>query len=169
MVRLAAVLSGLAAALGTSSALGAAEEAVPGGPPACSAVTSHEFPGRPWRVDLWIQCNYEVSTLTVKSPNRRLKTVSASPELLGARPTDAMGCRLNGSGAISCKGRVKPLGRVHMNMHVNEAACNPPRMRMSVLTSGGPGCEPGEICPAVGFTNTTPTPTDRRSMGCFGH
>jgi hypothetical protein len=171
MVRPAAFLASfiLALALWAAPAIGA-EEAVPGGPPACSALASHPYGqgARPWRVDLWVQCNYEVSSVRVTTRNRKLKWVSDSPELVGARSTDAMQCRLGGSGAVSCNGRLKALARAHIRLNVNEAFCNAPIMRLSVYTWGGPTCEPGQLCPEVGFSNWTPSSTFGHAMGCVG-
>jgi hypothetical protein len=165
MVRLAAILAGVVAVLGAASALGA-EEAVPGGPPACSALLSGRF-HRPGKVDLWVQCNYELGGITARSGNRRLKRVGAVPELVGARPMDSMRCRASRSGGVSCSGTLKPLSRVHISINVNEAACNPPMMRLAVYTRGGPPCEPGQLCPEVGFSNRTPA-SSVGSHGCGG-
>jgi hypothetical protein len=166
-VRLAAVLAGMAIALGASSALGT-EEALPGGPPACSVLVNHSSAhgGEVRLADVWVQCNYEVTELTLAGANRRVKHVPRAPELVGARPADSMVCGLNRSGRARCSGRLEALARVHARLRVDEAICRSPRLRVSVHTFGGPPCE--GICPEVGFSNRAVSATDKRSMGCLG-
>lgn len=157
----------VALALGVSQGTAPASEieGEPGGPPACSALV---VPSQPWGIDVWVQCNYEVSEISARSGNRKLRRLAGTPELLGARPTDAMACRLR-SGTLSCHGRAEPLARVHVRLNVDEAACNRPRMRLSVLTTGGPRCEPGANCAGVEFSNWTPAALGSGRGACGGH
>lgn len=168
MVRRVLALTSLAAllALGASSALGA-EAGEPAGPAACSALIGHET-SKPWRVDLWVQCNYEVTELTAKSSNRKLLRVFATPTLFGARPTDSLSCRRK-SGAAVCVGGLKPLARADIRLNVHEYACNKPLMRMSITTSGGPGCEPGENCAGYAIALRTPGALGDTHGPCGGH
>lgn len=166
MVRRAAALAALALlALGASNALGA-EDTLLGGPPACSAVIGHEA-SKPWRADLWVQCNYELTELTARSSNRKLRRASPTPSLFGARATDSLACRVR-SGAVSCTGALKPLARADIRLNIHEYACNKPVMRMSVTTSGGTGCEPGENCAEGSFTSRTPAAIASIHGSCGG-
>lgn len=155
MVRRAAAFAIAAAALavGAATAVGA-EVGEPAGPAACSALIGHET-SKPWRVDLWVQCNYEVTELTAKSPNRRLRRVFATPALFGARSTDSLSCRRK-SGAAVCTGRLQPLARADIRLNVDEYACNKPLMRLSITTTGGPTCEPGQNCTESAIVLRTP-------------
>jgi len=165
MVRRVAAFAAFAAlALGVSSALGA--EAELPGPKACSAVVENDS-ARPWRVDLWVQCNYQVSEIATKSANRKLRRVSSAPELFGTGPTDNLSCRLR-SRAVECGGRLKPFARVHIRFNVSEYACNRPMMRLTVDAFGGETCEPGENCSEIGFATRTPAAVGNIHGSCGG-
>jgi hypothetical protein len=159
----------LAAFLGlfATQALGAdaGSEGVPGGPPACS-VLARSAPPSSLYVDLWVQCNYEVSELAVKSSNRRFTSFPRSGQLLGAAPEDSMACARRGPKAATCKGRVPTLARFHAVLMIDEGICKKPRLRLTVYTAGGPECTGN--CPGLLFQNWTPSPTNNREMGCFG-
>jgi hypothetical protein len=144
---------------------GSGPEAEPGGPPACSMLPRSAAPGG-LRVDLWIQCNYHVREVMVKSDNRRLTSFSTSPELVGAGAGDTMSCRRKSPTRAECQGGLMALARIHAQLGVDEGICDTPRLRLSVYTFGGPTCE--GLCPQVGFSNWTVNSTDRRSLGCHG-
>ncbi len=165
-VRRAAALAALLAtlAVGAPSALGA-EEATTEGPLACSAVSTRQSPARPWRIDLWVQCNYEVSEISAMSRNRKLRWVGTTPELFGAGSSDGMTCRMT-EGIPTCRGQMKPFARIHIRLNVNDAACNRPVMRMTVDAFGGASCKPGLDCVEIGSETLTPTAVGRPHTLC---
>lgn len=166
MVRRAAALAVLALlALGASSAFGA-EDSLLGGPPACSAVVAHKE-SAPWRADLWVQCNYEVSELSAKPANREVRRVFPAPALFGARPTDSFACHRR-SRAVGCAGRMKPLARADIRFNLDDYVCNQPPMRMTLTVFGGSGCEPGQNCPESAFTTRTPVALTGVHGSCGG-
>lgn len=143
----------------------AGSEGLPGGPPACSVV-ARPAPPNGLYVDLWVQCNYRVTQILVKSPNRRFTFVPRSAELLGAGPEDSMSCRRHGRRGASCAGSVPALARFHAVLMVDEGICRKPRLRLTVHTEGGSKCTGN--CPGLLFQNWTSSPTNGREMGCFG-
>jgi hypothetical protein len=159
----------LAAFLGlfATQALGAdsGSEGVPGGPPACS-VLARPAPPNSLSVGLWVQCDYRVSELTVRSSDRRFTFVPRSAELLGASPEDSMACRRVGPRKADCDGRVPALARLHAVLKIDEGICAKPRLRLTVYAFGGPECTGN--CSGIGFRTLTPSPTDRFTMGCGG-
>jgi hypothetical protein len=143
----------------------AESEGVPAGPPACS-VLARPAPPNSLSVGLWVQCNYRVSELTVRSSDRRFTFVPRSAELLGASPEDSMSCRRLGPRNAHCDGRVRALARFHAVLRIDEGICAKPRLRLTVYAFGGPECTGN--CPGIGFRTLTPSPTDRFTMGCSG-
>jgi hypothetical protein len=159
------VILGLSLCISQAVGAGSGFEAEPGGPPACSMLPRSAARGG-LRVDLWIQCNYQVREVMVRSEDRRLTSFSTSPELVGASPADTMTCHRESWRRAECRGSLTTLARIHAQLGVDEGICDTPRLRLSVYTFGAPACE--GACPQVGFSNWTVNATSRRSLGCHG-
>jgi hypothetical protein len=154
-------------ALGASQAFGIGNgvEAEPGGPPACSVVAENpQFGGV--GIDFWLQCNYHASRAVVPSSNRRLSGVSRSPDLVGAGPGDSMSCRIGRHRRVVCEGGLTAFARLHAQIGLEESICAKPRLRLSVVTKGGPQCTGN--CPGVEFQSVAANAVGKRMLGCHG-
>jgi hypothetical protein len=160
------LLVGLAVGVAGALAAGSAPVAGPGGPPACSVVGRVAAPDG-LGLDLWVQCDYRVSAITVKLANRRLTRLDESTELIGGGPSDSMSCRRSGRRRVDCAGQMPAFARLHARLTLDEGVCRNPRARLTVSAFGGLECT-GE-CPAIAFRSLTPSPTNRLSTGCLGH
>ena len=157
----------VALAFGASQAFGAgaAPEAEPGGPPACSVVAADpQFGGV--GIDFWLQCNYHVSHVAITSSNRKLSGVSKAPELVGAGPEDAIACRMARQRRVVCGGGLTAFARIHAQLAIDEPICANPHLRLNVVTTGGPQCT-GE-CPGIEFRSIATNATAGGKAGCVG-
>lgn len=135
-----------------------------GGPPACSLTA-----GSPWGVqrpsptaaaEVWIQCNYRVVALTLRS-RKAIARVESEPSLLGAQPDDRLGCRREGASGVACDGSIGPFVRTRVSLRLRAAICRRPVLRVQVTASGGFDCS-DQPCPAIAFL----TSTSGRASGC---
>lgn len=152
----------VAAALPSAAAAGVGED-FPGanvaGPPACSVngVQSDDADASKRTVDVWVFCNYLVTSLAVKT-SKPIRSVTA-PELYGADPsTDSLGCERSKSKRISCSGDVGAGVRIEIPVELRKPMCERPKLRLNLRAVGSPPCPPGFACTLELYSTQTPSP-----------
>jgi hypothetical protein len=164
----AVALAIAAAALAVVSASGQGEEGLggePAGPPACSVVAERPSGApRPLRkaTEVWIQCNFEVLHVTLRS-NKAVGAVQSAPALHGADPEDSLTCEPRGTRRIACRGSMGTHARAQLGLRLRRPACEPRPFRVRARMSGGLDCDSGTACPDIGFVATA---ASGRTLGC---
>jgi hypothetical protein len=133
------------------------------GPPACSLVVTTAQGDRPppRGAVAWVQCNFRVGHLTVRS-NARIARVGTRPRLHGAGPGDRLTCERTARRRAGCTGSLGSFTRPRIRLRLGRPACSDPALRVRVTATGGLDCPPDEACPAIGLV------TRARSEGALG-
>jgi hypothetical protein len=133
------------------------------GPPACSlAVTTPSgAPPAPRGAVAWVQCNFHVTHLTLRS-NARVAKVRRRPRLYGAEAGDRLACERTARRRAGCTGSLDSFTRPRIRLRLGRPTCSDPVLRVRVTATGGLDCPPHEACPAIGLI------TRARSEGALG-
>ena len=165
MIRVAAVVTA-AALLAASSAAARSDGSLQGlddGPPACSLVVTTPSDPRPAPrgAEAWVQCNFLVTRLTVRS-NAPIAQVRKRPRLYGADAGDRLSCKRTARRRAGCTGSLGSFTRPRIRMRLGRPTCADPALRVRVTATGGLDCPPDEACPAIAII------TRARSEGALG-
>jgi hypothetical protein len=129
----------------------------------CSAVSRIERSARPKSVTVRLHCasptlaGFRFDELDLR-PNRPIRRVDASPQILGNTNDYSLECSLGpGEGrfkAVHCAGRLVPPFTVQLRLHLARGACRKPAFGINLFAGGGPDCQAPGVCPAgpaIGF------------------
>ena len=157
-----AIACGVAAGLLAATAASAQEDGSlrgpDDGPPACSLVTTAPAPRA---VVAWVQCNFRVTHLTLRS-NAAIARVRANPPLHGADGDDRLACKRTARRRVGCSGSLSAFVRPRIRLRLRRPTCGDPALRVRVIATGGLSCAPAEVCPDIGLI------TRARSEGALG-
>jgi hypothetical protein len=160
LVLAAAAAFAPAGAAGTSGGLDA---------PACAAVTS-KLPGnggsthgvQRYNLVYRFRCNFNVTRLSVRT-SKRLVRVQRAPALDAPEPGDSLSCARSSPRLVACSGDVGQGVRIRGRLKVKGGACGAEPVSMRFRAEGGPDCDAGTPCPAIGFFKVK---TVERPSGC---
>jgi hypothetical protein len=160
------VAAALAAASFVPAATAPAQEGSPQGPdpgpPACSVVPTVAGGDAPRAAHVWIQCNFQVSRLTLRT-NAPIARVARAPRLYDAEDGETLACARTAHRRARCTGTIGAFTRARVRMRLSRPACEGP-LRVRVTASGGLDCGPNDPCPDLGLVARA---RSEDALGCY--